>query len=207
MSCSCNRERPTRPIETCIFCAHKHISSACAILPEAPEDFRNSMIVGQLSCAALHYNGSFPDMSGECLEVINRIHVFENYTTLLSDLRNKAWSMVVDNQNSKIHYPLEERKRALPSEASIEEAHIAVSTSKALYDLELSYKSVNKSDSMGMLIVAAWHLQGSELPLALKCRNLWGKIEHLQDCGEELTDLERDVWNLICVENKSACHI
>ena len=207
MSCSCIKNRPTRPVETCIFCAHKHISTACALFPETADDFRNSLIAGQLNCAALHYNDAFPEMRDGCRQIIDRIHDFEAYGAMLSALRDAAWSLVLNHQNDRRVFNKKDILLPLPIETNLTEGHLAIATSKALYDLELSYRGINKSDAMGYLIIGAWHLQEKFLPLALKCRNLWGKIEHLRDCGEELTALEREVWNRICDQNKTVLSV
>lgn len=84
-----------------------------------------------------------------------------------------------------------------PDEPCIYCAHKHISTARALYDLEIGYRSLNKSDAIGQLILAAWHYDKEHHDLALKCRDCWLKIERLQDCRDQLAALQETAWKLV----------
>lgn len=84
-----------------------------------------------------------------------------------------------------------------PDEPCIYCAHKHISTARALYDLEIGYRSLNKSDAIGQLILAAWHYDKEHHDLALKCRDCWLKIERLQDCRDQLAALQKTAWKLV----------
>lgn len=75
-------------------------------------------------------------------------------------------------------------------------AHKHVAAAKALYELELGYRSINKSDAIGQLILAAWHLQKDHKDLAWQCRDIWLRIEKLLDCTGELHKLQQVLWSM-----------
>ena len=60
-------------------------------------------------------------------------------------------------------------------------AHKHIAAAKQLYDLELGYKDINKSHAIGQLILAAWHYDKEHHNLALRCRDVWLKMEKMED--------------------------
>lgn len=194
MACSCTKNKTVRPVETCIFCGHKHIAAAVAVRPSDPANVANSYVIGQLACAAKHYNTNFPEMNSKCLNLIDRIYCRSDYSEELEELRVAAWQMVLDNQESKTEYLYRAVVDPLPDSADYRSACTRLATAKALYELEIGYQSTNKSYAMGELIAAAWHLQRLDRMLAFRCRSIWLKVEKLQDCGDELNSLITTVW-------------
>lgn len=194
MACSCNKTKLVKPTETCIFCAHKHLATAKELFLKGYV----SMSVGQLNCASKHYNVNFPEMRERTDGLILKIYEKSpECSETLSSLVSDAWKMVLENQTGKTVFPEIVEKLPPPASADLRMAHLAVSTARALYELELGYKSANKSEAMGELILAAWHLQKDHLDLAWKCKQLWGRIEKLQDCSDSLENLEKKLWNLL----------
>lgn len=194
MACSCNKQRLVKPTETCIFCAHKHIVTAKELFLSGSV----SMAIGQLNCASKHYNSNFPEMRDRTDDLILKLYDKSSDSSgIFSSLAYDAWQMVLENQTGNKVYPEFSRKIQKPATADLKMAHLAVSTARALYDLELGYRSVNKSEAMGELILAAWHLQKDHIGLAWKCKHLWGRIEKLQDCSVLLENLENELWDLL----------
>lgn len=76
-------------------------------------------------------------------------------------------------------------------------AHKHAAAARALYDLEPGYRSINRSDAIGQLILAAWHLQAEHYTLAMKARDCWLRIERLEDTADMLRELQSELWNLI----------
>ena len=83
-------------------------------------------------------------------------------------------------------------------------AHKHISAAKQLYDLELNYRSINKSDAIGQLILAAWHYEREHHNLALRCRDIWLKMERLEEVSPLLTELQQYAWNLVLAENQES---
>lgn len=198
MACSCNKQKLVKPIETCLFCAHKHIASAMALYVDDLNSINNSKIIGQLVLASWHYNSDFSNERDYCLDIINKIYSCQSYKSDLSDLIKVAWNLVLNNQESKIEYQIHNLTEEKPDKESIFDANKAISTANALYNYELNYKSINSSFAIGQLITAAWHLQNNYMGLAMMCRDCWLKIEKLQDCNDLLDDLQNRIWLLTC---------
>lgn len=194
MACSCTQNKTVRPVETCIFCGNKHITTAVAIRPADPMSITNSYVIGQIACAAKHYNTNFPEMNAKCVALIDRIYSREDYSKELDELHSSAWQLVLENQKNKTEYLYRAVVDPLPDSADYRAACMRLATAKALYELEIGYQSVNKSYAMGELIAAAWHLQRLDRMLAFRCRNIWLKIEKLQECNKELDSLIETVW-------------
>jgi len=198
MACSCNKFKLVKPIETCLFCAHKHIASAMSLYNEDASSIDNSYIIGQLNLASWHYNSDFAIERDMCLNIINKINNGVDYKVDLSKLVEVAWNLVLENQDSKVVYDIHNLEEEKPEKSDIFKANIAISTANALYNYELNYKSINSSFAIGQLITAAWHLQTDYMGLAMACRDCWLKIEKLQDCKSMLDDLQKRMWLLTC---------
>lgn len=76
-------------------------------------------------------------------------------------------------------------------------AHKHIATAKQLYDLELGYKDINKSHAIGQLILAAWHYDKEHHNLALRCRDIWLKMEKLEDVNCLLDELQNKAWEMV----------
>lgn len=85
-----------------------------------------------------------------------------------------------------------------PDEACVYCAHKHVASARALYSLETGYRDINKSDAIGQLILAAWHLQSEHFGLAMKCRDGWLAIERLKPAGDIIDDLQTTLWKMVC---------
>lgn len=81
-------------------------------------------------------------------------------------------------------------------------AHKHIATAKQLYDLEVGYKDINKSHAIGQLILAAWHYEKEHFNLSLRCREIWLRIEQLEDVGCLLDELQMAAWNLVVKETE-----
>ena len=81
-------------------------------------------------------------------------------------------------------------------------AHKHIAAAKELYDLEPGYKDINKSHAIGQLILAAWHYEKEHLNLALRCREIWLRMERLEDIGCLLNELQRAAWKLVVRETE-----
>ncbi len=193
MACSCNKKHATRPTETCIFCAHKHLVTAKELYGSGAL----SMALGQLNCASKHYNTDFQTMRDRADSLIADLYGGKEIGAPLLLLCSDAWQMVLDNQESKTVYPLARGMLPKPAIPDLRMAHLSVATARALYDLEIGYKDINKSEAMGELILAAWHLQRDHIGLTWKCKYLWGRIEKLQDCSAALESLEQELWQMV----------
>ena len=86
-------------------------------------------------------------------------------------------------------------------------AHKHIAAARALYDLEIGYRSLNKSDAIGQLILAAWHYDKEHHDLALKCRECWLKIEKLENCRDRLAELQATAWRLITDQPQEKHHV
>lgn len=76
-------------------------------------------------------------------------------------------------------------------------AHKHIATAKQLYDLEVGYRDINKSHAIGQLILAAWHYDKEYHNLALRCRDIWLKMENLEDVSAPLAELQQGAWQLV----------
>ena len=79
-------------------------------------------------------------------------------------------------------------------------AHKHVAAARALHELEPGYRSINRSDAIGQLILAAWHLQKEHMELAMRCRDCWLAIERREEAGDKIRDLQETLWNMISKE-------
>lgn len=76
-------------------------------------------------------------------------------------------------------------------------AHKHIAAAKQLYDLEPGYKDINKSHAIGQLILAAWHYDKDHHNLALRCRDIWMKMEKLEDVSPLLEELQEAAWGMV----------
>ena len=76
-------------------------------------------------------------------------------------------------------------------------AHKHIAAAKQLYDLELGYKDINKSHAIGQLILAAWHYDKEHHNLALRCRDIWLKMEKMEDVSAMLDELQEAAWKMV----------
>lgn len=83
-------------------------------------------------------------------------------------------------------------------------AHKHIATAKQLYDLELGYRDINKSHAIGQLILAAWHYEKTHYNLAMRCRDIWLKIERLEDASALLSALQEAAWSLVIAESSNS---
>ena len=81
-------------------------------------------------------------------------------------------------------------------------AHKHIAAAKQLYDMESGYKDINKSHAIGQLILAAWHYDKEHHNLALRCREIWLRMERLEDVGSLLDELQRTAWQLVVKETE-----
>ena len=81
-------------------------------------------------------------------------------------------------------------------------AHKHIAAAKQLYDLELGYKDINKSHAIGQLILAAWHYDKTHHNLALRCRDIWLKMEKMEDVSAQLTELQEAAWKMVVAANE-----
>jgi len=73
-----------------------------------------------------------------------------------------------------------------------------VAAAAQLYRREVGYRDINKSDAIGQLILAAWHLEAEHLDLAMKCRDGWLAIERLNPAGDIIDGLQNTLWQMVC---------
>jgi len=83
-------------------------------------------------------------------------------------------------------------------------AHKHVAAAAQLYRREVGYRDINKSDAIGQLILAAWHLEEEHLNLAMKCRDGWLAIERLKPAGDIIDELQNTLWNMVIAEDEKA---
>ena len=83
-------------------------------------------------------------------------------------------------------------------------AHKHIATAKQLYDLEIGYKDINKSHAIGQLILAAWHYDKEYHNLALRCREIWVRMENLEDVSASLEELQQGAWQLVVKTNEQS---
>ncbi len=76
-------------------------------------------------------------------------------------------------------------------------AHKHISAARQLYDLEPGYRDINKSNAIGQLILAAWHYDKEHHNLALRCRDLWLRIERQEEVGDALAALQETAWDMV----------
>ena len=81
-------------------------------------------------------------------------------------------------------------------------AHKHIAAAKQLYDLELGYKDINKSHDIGQLILAAWHYDKEHHNLALRCRDIWLKMEKMEDVSALLDELQDAAWKMVVAANE-----
>lgn len=83
-------------------------------------------------------------------------------------------------------------------------AHKHIAAARTLYDLEPGYRSLNRSDAIGNLILAAWHLQKDHFSLAMECRECWLLMERGKEARDKILELQSKLWNMIMDENEKA---
>lgn len=91
--------------------------------------------------------------------------------------------------------------KKLPDTPCVFCAHKHIAAAKQLYDLELNYRNINKSYAIGQLILAAWHYEKEHHNLALRCRDIWLKMERLDNVSSMLSELQNSAWNLVLAES------
>ena len=70
--------------------------------------------------------------------------------------------------------------------------------------MEIGYKDINKSHAIGQLILAAWHYDKEYHNLALRCREIWLRMENLEDVSASLEELQQGAWQLVVKTNEQS---
>ena len=158
----------TEPMDTCAYCAMKHIALASS-LTDLNDYFSAA---GQLQLAAYHYNTANTDMAQHCRDMA-RLFITspKEATQKLPDLLKEA-----------MKYPAQgDSKQTDPGKLNYDPVSSAVhlAAAQALMFTEIFYQQLNQAYAVGQLIVAAVNIQLHHRDLARNMRRAWKVIQQI----------------------------
>lgn len=181
MNCSCLQNIKVKPNEFCIFCVHKHLTTALSLSEFVTNEKRvvDYRIAAQVNLAILHLIDKAKDYENEIVICRNIIFNVINKKEYFSDL-NKIVDYFWKESNSiePIRLKYEEKKEI--DNNSIEFALLKMSIAIELMKYEISYENVNYSTAIGQLVNAGWVLNNIDKQLSEQCRNIYHDIENRQ---------------------------
>ena len=179
MNCSCNANAKVKPTEFCIYCVHKHLSTALSLTEFikkdiCPIDYR---IAAQVNLAMLHLLDKADSYEKEiklCKDIITNTVDKNVFIKDLEQLTSHFWKSINESRTSLNE---KESYREL-SDSTIEFAILKISVAIELMKYEPSYESVNYSTAIGQIVNASWTLNNIDKQLAEQCRSIYHSIEN-----------------------------
>ena len=173
--CLAGSEIRTRPFETCLFCAQKHLSSALALSSmdltgRYPVSLRTA---SQVQLAAWHFGKTYLDEFRRCKAVIDLIFSLKDYQNELRRLVEISW----DDLSISIKEFSDDEKILQESENTFKAGVLHTANSVELLKFERNYAHINFSYAVGQLVLANWSLQNFDTRLADRCREFYHDVE------------------------------
>ena len=167
--------RPTtEPMDTCAYCAMKHIALASSLLDY--DDYFSA--AGQLQLAGYHYNTANEDMSQRCKELAR----------LFITAPNKAKEQLPALLKEALTYPAEgTTKQTNPGKLNYDPiaAMVHLAAAQALIYTQVFYEQLNKAYAVGQLIIAAVNIQLKHRDIAREFRKVWKIIQEIKAVNDQ----------------------
>lgn len=200
--CNCNSKK-VRPNETCLFCCHKHLASALALINDYLKDDLNLLrAASQIKLAAWHFDKNFEDFVKRCNIIIDKIFAFQSFKTDLISLTEDTWELVKDPNLNKSFPYFNTNITALTSlKPSFTEGMLNVANAVELYYYEDQYQEINESYVIGQLNLATWNFQKDYQNYSMKCRLMYNKFNTASFKIDELIEFSKFLWQKYKFEN------
>lgn len=183
----------TRPFETCLYCAQKHLSSALAM---SVFDFtgKNPIVVriaSQVQLAAWHFGNTYSNEYDRCLKIINNIFQLKPYKEQLTELTEISWN---DLSISLKHFS-DDENILIKSDKNFKAACLHVANAVELLKFEKNYQNINYSYAVGQLVLANWIFEDIDKSLADKCRSMYHDVELENLNLEDFEVFRNSLWD------------
>lgn len=171
----------TKPLQTCPYCASKHLALALALLNK--KNIKESLIaLGQLMAALYHYN----------IQQTAQVHRIQDIIQDLFQSKFEVTKQLLDNLSliaSQAMYIkiLQSSKQQITSatQYSPKEALKHAALAYSLLFTQLFYQQINKPYAIGQLVLAALHLQQKDRDRARKLRQIWKIVQQIQQPNDQ----------------------
>lgn len=172
--CECLKNKRIRPFDSCIYCAHKHATSALALTNLINDDNKliKLRIISQLNLSSWHLNKSFYNLNKKYQLIINKILKNEDFKDELTNLVEFLWIQRNNRSND-----IQTKENFNLSEKTIINGLIFISNALELLKYENTYLNINYSYAIGQLNLAMWCFQEINETYAQECRELYKFIE------------------------------
>lgn len=191
----------TQPLDTCYYCAMKHIALANAVM----QFDDNFTIAGELQLAGYHYNTANKAMSDKCKQyarkaITDKELVYRN----LPELMKQSVSLDAVAVSDKELHPGD-----LNYDSVASAVHLAAAFS--MMYTELFYQHVNKGFAVGELVLAAVNIQKLHRDIAKHIREAWKVLQEIVEpndqyyvnAREKLLSIKQQLLNVIEKETTS----
>lgn len=164
----------TQTMDTCAYCAMKHIALASSLL-----DLKdNFSAAGELQLASYHYNIANQSMSQRCrdmakLLIINPKEAIDKLPQLLKQA---------------MKYPAQgDTKQTNPGKLNYDPVMSTVHTAaaQALMYTQIFYQTLNQAYAVGELIIAAVNIQLHHRDIARNLRRAWKVIQQIKEPNDK----------------------
>lgn len=176
-----NYQATTKPLQSCPYCASKHISLALALIKDNQKG-AILIAIGQLMAASYHYNKAQSTQYNALISIVDKIidskfQVDSDIIAQLSSLAGQAQQITV----------LRQAKQQIPStfQYSPREALKHACLAFSLMFTQIFYQTINKSYVVGQLVLAALHLQQQDRPRAKKLRQIWKVVQEIKGPNDQ----------------------
>lgn len=171
----------TKPLQTCPYCASKHIDLALVLLQK--NTIEDKLIaIGQLMAATYHYNTTHIFLTKQINQVLSLF--IDNKFQYTQQIRNKVVS-IADQAMQVTNLPDNTQKIPSTCQYSPKEALKHACLAFSLLFTQLFYQRINKAYAVGELILAALHLQQKDRARAKKLRQIWKVVQQIKEPNDQ----------------------
>ena len=166
----------TKPLDSCAFCAAKHIALALVLLNKNTQ-MDTLIALGQLMAAKYHYNTQEQVQTKLLDYTIDLLfnNKFQVTTQIVQSLRSLAQQAQYIRQIPQSIQEVPSSVQYSPKEA-LKHACLAYS----LLFTQLFYQTINKPYAIGELVLAALHLQEQDRQRAKHLRQIWKVVQQIK---------------------------
>lgn len=190
-----NPGEKTKPYETCLYCAQKHLASALS-MSVFDLTGRNSIllrIASQVQLAAFHFGTKYPNEYEKCIFIVNEILSLKEYKNDLTNLTEISWEKLSSEVMKDVEF---HEELLLKTEKSFKFGCLHVSNAIEMLKFEADYKHINYSYAIGQLVLANWVFQNFDKSLADECRELYHDVEMETINIENIETFRNKIWNI-----------
>lgn len=191
-----NLPHSTLPGESCIFCAEKHISTACSVLhSHGIRSITRQLMLGEFECARRHTFVEYKDLCKLICDAMNSLAFRADFKTTLANInaaRELVYDLALQTDNGQ---DVTSSERYTPSTGYATTIHPLIGEIyfAAGWRLahECGYMHVNRSMIIGDLSMAQVHLYKYKYDFAERIRDIRHKVQRSE--GQFITG----EWNVL----------